>query len=94
MAQFMQKPTNEHWTLVKCILRYLCGTLDKGLLLYRDLPLTLHGFADSFHAFSDADWAGIKTITLQPVPILFTLGVTLYLGAQRSSKQLLARPPK
>ncbi|KAL5568926.1 hypothetical protein UlMin_025501 [Ulmus minor] len=24
MAQFMHQPTNEHWTLVKRILRYLC----------------------------------------------------------------------
>ncbi|KAJ0074720.1 hypothetical protein Patl1_34791 [Pistacia atlantica] len=53
MAQFMHQPTNEHWVLVKRILRYLCGTLDKGLLLYCDSPLTLHGF-------SDVDWAGNK----------------------------------
>ena len=60
MAQFMHQPTNEHWILIKCILRYVCGTLDKGLLLYRDSPLTLHGFSDSLHAFLDADWAGNK----------------------------------
>ncbi|KAJ9547961.1 hypothetical protein OSB04_020504 [Centaurea solstitialis] len=53
MAQFMHMPTDEHWVLVKRILRYLCGTLNKGLLLYRDSPLALH-------AFSDADWAGNK----------------------------------
>ncbi|KAL6321984.1 hypothetical protein AAG906_035903 [Vitis piasezkii] len=60
MAQFMHQPTSEHWVLVKRILHYLCGTLDKGLLLYRDSPLTLHGFSDYLHAFSDADWAGNK----------------------------------
>ncbi|KAK9214347.1 hypothetical protein WN944_006336 [Citrus x changshan-huyou] len=60
MAQFMHQPTTEHWVLVKRILRYLSGTLDKGLLLYRDSPLTLHGFSNSLHAFSDADWAGNK----------------------------------
>ena len=56
----MHQPTSEHWVLVKCILRYLCGTLDKGLLLYRDSSIPLHGFSDSLHAFSDADWAGNK----------------------------------
>ncbi|KAK9200192.1 hypothetical protein WN944_015388 [Citrus x changshan-huyou] len=60
MAQFMHQPTTKHWVLVKHILRYLSGTLDKGLLLYRNSPLTLHGFADSLHAFLDADWAGNK----------------------------------
>ena len=60
MAQFMHQPTSEHWVLVKRILCYLCGTLDKGLLLYRDSPITLHAFSDSLYAFSDADWAGKK----------------------------------
>ena len=55
MAQFMHQPTSEHWVLVKRILCYLCGTLDKGLLLYRDSPITLHAFSDSLYAFSDAD---------------------------------------
>lgn len=32
-------------------MRYLCGTLDKGVTIYRDsLPI--------LHAYSDADWAG------------------------------------
>ena len=60
MAQFMHQPTSEHWVLVKRILRYLCGTIDKGLIFYRDSPLTLHGFSDSLHAFSDADQASNK----------------------------------
>ena len=49
----MHQPTSDHWELVKRVLRYLCGTLDGGILLYRDSPVTLH-------AFSDADWAGNK----------------------------------
>ncbi|KAH9716339.1 retrovirus-related pol polyprotein from transposon RE2 [Citrus sinensis] len=60
MAQFMHQPTDEHWVLVKRILRYLCGTLDKGLLLHHESSLSLHGFSDALHAFSDADWAGNK----------------------------------
>lgn len=47
----MHRPTTGHWSLAKRLLRYLRGTLDHGLLLRRDSPLSLH-------AFSDADWAG------------------------------------
>ena len=28
VSQFMHKPLEDHWTAVKCILRYLAGTLD------------------------------------------------------------------
>jgi hypothetical protein len=53
MSQFMHAPTDEHWQIVKRILRYLCGTINNGLLLHRNSLISLH-------AFSDADWAGNK----------------------------------
>jgi hypothetical protein len=34
-------------------MRYLCGTINNGLLLHSNSPMSLH-------AFSDADWAGNK----------------------------------
>ncbi|KAL6324620.1 hypothetical protein AAG906_013433 [Vitis piasezkii] len=83
MAQFMHQPTSEHWVLVKRILRYLCGTLDKGLLLYRDSSITLHGFSDSLHAFSDA--AGNKDDYSSTVLILFILVGTLSLRVQKAT---------
>ncbi|KAK0602201.1 hypothetical protein LWI29_031347 [Acer saccharum] len=49
----MHQPSNEHWEHVKRVLRYLYGTLDEGILIHRDSPITLH-------AVSDADWAGNK----------------------------------
>lgn len=49
----MHRPSTEHWVLVKRLLCYLCGTLDDGVLLYRNSPLSLR-------AFSDVDWAGKK----------------------------------
>ncbi|RVW70497.1 Retrovirus-related Pol polyprotein from transposon RE2 [Vitis vinifera] len=58
LSQFMHTPTTEHWTLVKRLLRYLCGTPDHSLQLYCDSPLSLHAFSDALHAYSDADWAG------------------------------------
>lgn len=46
LSQFMRCPSTEHWALIKCLLRYLCGTLDDGVLLYGNSPLSLHAFSD------------------------------------------------
>lgn len=51
LSQFMHSPTSDHWNAVKRVLRYLAGTRSYGILLRRGNPMT-------FHAFSDADWAG------------------------------------
>jgi len=53
LSQFMHQPTSDHWELVKRLLRYLCGTLNEGVVIHRNSQVTLH-------AFSDADWAGNK----------------------------------
>ena len=50
LSQFMHRPTTQHWSAVKRLLRYLRGTIHHGLFLHRNSPLLLHGF-------SDADWA-------------------------------------
>ena len=47
----MHRPTDLHWTAVKCILRYLKHSLDYGLLLCCNPSPQLS-------AFSDADWVG------------------------------------
>lgn len=51
VCQFLQAPTETHWTTVKRILRYLKDTTRLGLLLQRS-PSSL------LSAFSDADWVG------------------------------------
>jgi hypothetical protein len=53
-SRYMSKPGKEHWTTVKRIFRYLCGTTSYGLC-YQGRPgldrvLDIHGFVD-------ADWA-------------------------------------
>ncbi|KAK0578715.1 hypothetical protein LWI29_014981 [Acer saccharum] len=53
LSQFMHQPSSDHWELVKRVLRYLGGTLNDGILIHRDSPISLH-------TFSDADWAGNK----------------------------------
>lgn len=31
LSQFMHHPTDDHWTTMKHLLRYLCSTSDHGL---------------------------------------------------------------
>eukprot|EP00253_Pinus_taeda_P013038 PITA_13038 len=55
LSRFTSKPRKEHWTTVKLVFRYLCGTSDYGLC-YQGRPgldrvLDIRGFVD-------ADWAG------------------------------------
>lgn len=48
-------------------MRYLCGTIDRGITIYRDSPSILH-------AFSNADWVGDKE------DYLSIMGHVLFLG--------------
>ena len=67
VCQYMHAPTENHWSAVKRILRYLHGTVEYGMLIRRSSGSTLQAFTDvlwkgspntSLEAFSDADWAG------------------------------------
>ncbi|KAM1095689.1 hypothetical protein ACFX2B_010399 [Malus domestica] len=51
ISQFMHSPTLVHWEIVKRILRYLKGSIGRGILMQKN---------ESNHilAFTDADWAG------------------------------------
>ena len=51
MARFSSKPTTQHWTGVKRIMRYLQGTINHGILYTKLSSRECIGF-------SDADWAG------------------------------------
>jgi hypothetical protein len=66
VCQFMHKPTSTHFVAAKRILRFLKGTLDKGIL-FQPGPLALT-------AFTDADWAG------DPADRRSTSGITVFLG--------------
>ena len=51
VCQYLHSPTTIHWSTVKRILRYVCGTLNYGLKIKRSKSMMAS-------AFSDADWAG------------------------------------
>ncbi|XP_060669212.1 uncharacterized mitochondrial protein AtMg00810-like [Ziziphus jujuba] len=67
-CQHFQSPTKGNLQAVKCILRYLCGTLNYGIRLLAQSSSTLF-------ACLDADWAGC------PIPRRSTSGYCVYLGA-------------
>ncbi|GJT49784.1 ribonuclease H-like domain-containing protein [Tanacetum coccineum] len=48
---YMHDPCESHFTALKCILRYVRGTIDHGLLLHFSSTTQLT-------AYTDADWAG------------------------------------
>lgn len=50
LSQFMHARLKLIGGVVKCLLRYLNGTLNLAIRLLSDTPLTLHGY-------SEADWA-------------------------------------
>uniref|UniRef100_A0A2N9FBJ6 Reverse transcriptase Ty1/copia-type domain-containing protein n=1 Tax=Fagus sylvatica TaxID=28930 RepID=A0A2N9FBJ6_FAGSY len=51
LSQFMHKPTSNHWTAIKRLLRYLKQTIFHGIQITNTGPPVLR-------TYSDADWAG------------------------------------
>ncbi|XP_042505580.1 uncharacterized mitochondrial protein AtMg00810-like [Macadamia integrifolia] len=51
VCQFLKEPTEEHWSAVKLILRYLKETVTHGLLINKNS-------SNEIHAYNDANWAG------------------------------------
>ncbi|GKC77082.1 ribonuclease H-like domain-containing protein, partial [Tanacetum coccineum] len=64
---YMHDSREPHYTALKRILRYIRGTLDHGLQLYRSTTTQLV-------AYSDADWAGC------PATRRSTSGYCVFLG--------------
>ena len=63
----LENPTHGDWKAAKRVLRYLSGTLDKGILYPKEVELNLW-------AHSDSDWAGCKKTRRS------TSGYVVYLG--------------
>ena len=78
VSQYLSAPRSTHYAAVLRILRYLKGTLFRGLFYSAQSPLVLR-------AFSDADWAGDPTDRRSTTGYCFFLGS--YLISWRSKKQ-------
>ncbi|XP_043710459.1 uncharacterized mitochondrial protein AtMg00810-like [Telopea speciosissima] len=83
VCQFMAVPTDEHWLVVKGILRYLKGTISMGLQLRSSSSLTLS-------AFSDADWASCPNDRKSTGGYLIFLGNNL-VSWQSRKQNIIAR---
>jgi hypothetical protein len=55
LRRYMLTPGKEHWTIVKRVFRYLCGTTEYAIC-YQGKPETDREV--NVHGFVDADWAG------------------------------------
>ena len=66
--QFLHSPTEDHFLAIKCILRYVKGTLQFSLTFRPSAAL------GTFVAYSDADWAGCHDTRHS------TSGYSIYLG--------------
>lgn len=65
-SQFQSSPSEEHWTHVKRILRYLQGTLDHGLVYQRKTaPKQIVGFADASWAADPNDRRSVSGIIVK-----------------------------
>nr|GEY72061.1 ribonuclease H-like domain-containing protein [Tanacetum cinerariifolium] len=67
LCLYMHDPREPHFAALKCILRYVRGTVDFGLQLYAFATTSLVGY-------TDADWAGC------PYSRMSTLGYCVFLG--------------
>nr|GEU82780.1 ribonuclease H-like domain-containing protein [Tanacetum cinerariifolium] len=64
---YMHDPRKPYFSVLKRVLRYVCGTLDYGLQLFSS-------FTTDLVAYSDADWAGFPNIRRS------TSGYCVFLG--------------
>jgi hypothetical protein len=69
----MHDPREPHYALIKRVLRYLHGTLDHGIQLWRTTTSTLV-------AYSDADWVGCPDTRRSTSRYTVFLGDNLALG--------------
>ena len=57
-AKFVSNPGQEHWTAVKRIMRYLSGTVNKGLCYSNSGTQNNYNDIVCVNAYADTDWAG------------------------------------
>jgi hypothetical protein len=70
------EPREEHWVVVKHILRYLRRTIMYGLRYASNSEVNLHGFTNS-------DWAGSVEDRKSTSGLCFILGSTMISWANR-----------
>jgi histone deacetylase 1/2 len=77
----MHDPHEVHWNIIKCVMRYVCGTTSHGVLLRTSSSTTLM-------ACTDVDWVGF------PNTCRSTSEKLLFLGLPSGRPSSRAPPPK
>lgn len=75
----MPCPSSLHWTTVKCLLLYLAGNSNHGLVLCRNSSTTLHTVAN-------ADWAGDPNERTSTSAYILLLGVNPISWSSKNQK--------
>ena len=87
----MHSPTENYWSAVKRILRYLQGNADYGLRIMHDSGTILHANTDSAYnsltGFSDADWLVAPT-TVDPLGDMLSILVRTSCHGPLENKRL------
>ena len=79
LAKFTSRPTEDHWKVVKHLLRYITGTCEFGLLF------AMSGSSDCT-GFTDSDWAGDPNDGKSTSGYLFRIGnFTVSWGSKKQS---------
>jgi len=81
LSQFMHKPTQLHWQVVKRLLCYLKGTIYHGLSLTCSTSTTLS-------AFSDSNWAGNPDDRTSTTVYILFLGGNFISWASRKQRSI------
>ena len=68
LSQFMHSPRTAHMDATHCVVRYLKGSIGKGIFLSSSSTIHLQGYCDS-------DWAGCLTTRRS------TIGYCIFLGS-------------
>jgi hypothetical protein len=81
LSQFMVETRRVHWVAAKHVLRYLCGTVDYGLVYHRGYGFRLVGYTDS-------DWAGCVSDRKSTSGCCFGLGSAVVSWFSRKQKSM------
>ncbi|GKB95858.1 putative RNA-directed DNA polymerase [Tanacetum coccineum] len=84
VCQYMHAPTENHWSAVKRILRYLHGTVEHGMLIRRSSGSTLQAFTDVL--WKEAEY---KTLADTVAELTWLQALLHELGIRSSSTPIL-----
>lgn len=96
VCQFMNAPTSIHLVALKQILRYLCGTIDYGLVVFPSDQLSLVGYTDANWGldFDDCQSTTGFCVYFGDTPISWSLkNNTLCLNQQQKRSIKVLLPP-